>query len=96
MQGNEDILSNNEDINSSKGDDNDISDIVNDEFYPTAEIQQKNNLENLELDEIEKSLNLLHLQMSKKKKKKIMKKQKINMICYSQNINLFQKNINFI
>ena len=69
MQGNEDILSNNEDINSSKGDDNDISDIVNDEFYPTAEIQQKNNLENLELDEIEKSLNLLHLQMSKKKEK---------------------------
>ena len=95
MQGNEDILSNNENINSSKGDDNDISDIVNDEFYPTAEIQQKNNLENLELDEIEKSLNLLHLQMSKKKKK-IMKKLKINMICYSQNINLFQKNINFI
>ena len=69
MQGNEDILSNNENINSSKGDDNDISDIVNDEFYPTAEIQQKNNLENLELDEIEKSLNLLHLQMSKKKEK---------------------------
>ena len=69
MQGNEDILSNNEDLNSSKNEECEISDIVNDEFYPTAEIQQKNNNENMELHEIEKCLYLLNLQMTKKKEK---------------------------
>ena len=69
MQGNEDILSNNEDLNSSKNEEHETSDIVNDEFYPTAEIQQKNNNENMELHEIEKCLYLLNLQMNKKKEK---------------------------
>ena len=69
MQGNEDILANNEDLNSSKNDEFEESDIVNDEFYPTAEIQQKNNIENIELHEIEKCLNLLNMQINKKKEK---------------------------
>ena len=69
MQGNEDILSNNEDLNSSKNEEYETSDIVNDEFYPTAEMQQKNNNENMELHEIEKCLYLLNLQMNKKKEK---------------------------
>ena len=69
LQGNEDILSNNEDIESSKNEENEMSDIVNDEFYPTAEIQQKNNIENMELHEIEKCLNLLNIQMTKNKEK---------------------------
>ena len=71
LQGNEDILSNNEEINSAKNEneDNEMSDIVNDEYYPTAEIQKKNNVENIELHEIEKCLNSLNLQMSKNKEK---------------------------
>ena len=69
MQGNEDILANNEDLNASKNDEFEESDIVNDEFYPTAEIQQKNNIENIELHEIEKCLNLLNMQINKKKEK---------------------------
>ena len=69
LQGNEDILSNNEEIESSKNEENEMSDIVNDEFYPTAEIQQKNNIENMELHEIEKCLNLLNIQMTKNKEK---------------------------
>ena len=69
MQGNEDILANNEDLNVSKNDEFEESDIVNDEFYPTAEIQQKNNIENIELHEIEKCLNLLNMQINKKKEK---------------------------
>ena len=71
LQGNEDFLSNNEDINSAKNEneDNEMSDIVNDEYYPTAEIQKKNNVENIELHEIEKCLNSLNLQISKNKEK---------------------------
>ena len=81
MQNNEDILSNNEDLNSSKNDENEINDIVNDEFYPTAEIQQKNNIENMELHEIEKCLNLLNEQINKKKEKNnIEEKNKYELI----------------
>ena len=69
MQNNEDILSNNDELNSPEKDDYEISDIVNDEFYPTAEIQKKNNIENIELNEIEKCLNLLNMQINKKKEK---------------------------
>ena len=69
MQNNEDILSNNDELNSPEKDDYEISDIVNDEFYPTAEIQKKNNIENMELNEIEKCLNLLNMQINKKKEK---------------------------
>ena len=43
--------------------------IHSDEYYPTAEIQKKNNVENIELHEIEKCLNSLNLQMSKNKEK---------------------------
>ena len=67
MQGNEDIFSNNEDFTFSKNDDNEGSDIVNDENYATAEVQQKNIDENFELHQIEKCLNLLNIQMTKNK-----------------------------
>ena len=69
LQGNEDILSNNDEKNSDKNEENDIGDIVNDEFYPTAEIQQRNNVENIELHDIEKCLNLLNIEMTKSKEK---------------------------
>ena len=75
LQNNEDILSNNEDLNLSKNDEYEISDIVNDEFYPTAEIQKKNNIENMELNEIEKCLNLLNMQINKKKEKNNVKEK---------------------
>ena len=70
MQGNEDISSNHEYFNYSKNEESEESDIVNDEFYPTAEIQQKNNnVENMELHEIEKCLHLLNMEISKRKEK---------------------------
>ena len=71
-ENNETILSNNE-LNLSKNEKSESnSDMVNDEFYPTIQAQ-KNSKENLELYQIEKCLNLLSLQMSQRKEKKIKK-----------------------
>ena len=68
MQNNEAILSSN-DLNTFKNEENDSNnDMVNDEFYPTAQIQ-KNCTENLALNQIEKCLNILSIQMSQRKEK---------------------------
>ena len=68
LQNNETILSNN-DLDLSKNEDSESNnDIVNDEFYPTAQAQ-KNSLEKIELHKIEKCLNLLSIEMSQRKEK---------------------------
>ena len=77
LQNNEAILSN-DDLNLSKNEDNvSNSEIVNDEFYPTIQIQ-KNSFEKIELHQIEKCLNLLSLQMSQRKEKYNKKNEEEN------------------
>ena len=68
LQNNEAILSCN-DLDLSKNDESESnSDVVNDEFYPTAQVQ-KNFFEKIELRQIEKCLNVLSSQMSQRKEK---------------------------
>ena len=80
LQNNEDILSNNNDyLISEKNEDNDISDIVNDEFYPTAQVQ-KNYNEKFGINEIEKCLHSLNLEMIKNKQRIKDCKDKYNLM----------------
>ena len=69
MQNNETILSNNDDIDLDKDEEKEsYNDLVNDEFYPTIQAQ-KNSADKFALNQIEKCLNLLSLQMSQRKEK---------------------------
>jgi len=77
MQNNEAILSSN-DLNAFNNEENESNnDVVNDEFYPTAQIQ-KNCTENIALNQIEKCLNILSMQMSQRKEKNKIEEDKID------------------
>lgn len=68
MQNNEGICNENE-INISRNTDDSNIDLVNDEIFPTAEIQ-KNSQQKIKINQIEKCLNLLSLQISNRKDRK--------------------------
>ena len=68
MQNNEGICNENE-INISRNTDDSNIDLVNDEIFPTAQIQ-KNSQQKIKINQIEKCLNLLSLQISNRKDKK--------------------------
>ena len=77
MQNNEAILSSN-DLNAFNNEENESNnDVVNDEFYPTGQIQ-KNCTENIALNQIEKCLNILSMQMSQRKEKNRIEEDKID------------------
>ena len=77
MQTNEAILSSN-DLNTFNNEKNEsFNEMVNDEFYPTAQVQ-KNCTENIALNQIEKCLNILSMQMTQRKEKNRKEEDKIN------------------
>lgn len=77
MQNNEAILSSN-DLNTFKDEENESNnDMVNDELYPTAQIQ-KICTEKIALNQIEKCLNILSIQMSQRKEKNKREEDKIS------------------